>query len=389
LASLHWSDGDLPGAIKYYRRALVAHERQPSVWFNLGLALESAGETDEAVGAFQEACKLAPTQLTFIRYFHSLLKRHGRYDEALALLEKAAAASPERVEIWLTLADLATEMWRLVEAEEAYGKALELRPDLLRPKVQLAMLLAKQGRYATAEQRLDEIIASEPAPGLAKVALGEVLTALGRTDDARELLAEAAREVKDSSSVAMTLCVAALQSGRHLEAVTSAQMALSSGRPEAYYLLVRSFIAAGDMDKATRAAENMSELFAGSHWAKLATARVLEREGKAEEAVRNCEEAIALHPYSVEALKLGGRLSVQAQQPEHAAELWARALELNRWDAELHWQMAELLRTRLDRPAQAVSHYRRHIDLGGIRSEQARRRIQDLQQSSVQASGED
>lgn len=378
IARFYWDEANLEEAVKFYRQAIGTGAGTAQIWSELGLALDAAGQVEQAIEAFEAAFRRAPARADIARHLSSLLERNGAYQKALDVLREAVAAAPDDGSLVAAYADAAISRWRLEEAQLAYEKALKRQPDFTYGKVRLAEILTMKRKYAEAEEALRQVLAASPPCPMAQIALGRLLTRMGRTDDAAAALTEAAASFQYETAARVALSLAYLSAGRHEEAIVSAQKAVPKGDAEAYAVLARAFMAARDMEKALSAATSALERDARSVGAHLAMALVLSRQNKPEEALKYCEKAIKLNPYCVETLKLAGLLHLDREQFGEAARVWRKALSLDRWDAELHWRLAELLREHLKDAIRAVRHYRAHLELGGNMAEKAREWVEKL-----------
>ena len=379
LAALYWGKYDLKNAVEFYRRAIEAGGGSTAVWSELGLALDVSGDTDGAIEAFRQALELDPRSARVAWHLSSLLKRRGRYEDALEVLQRVSCAEPIRPALLVSYGEAAAEMWRIAEAEQALQRALALAPDSVSAKVRLAELSLLRRHYEEARASLQELLVSNPEFQPARVAMAKLLVADGRVDDAVEMLSGAARGSRDEAPVRLALCMAHLQAGRYKEAEKQAQIALQAQKSvTAYSLLTMAFVASGELENARTAARSGLELSSRSALSHIALARVLEAEGRDEEALQRCREALDLNPYSYEALKFTGWLHRKMGQWSDCADVWQKALGLNQWDAELHWQLAEVLRKDLKRRGRALSHYEAHVQLGGMRAREAAEWVEKL-----------
>jgi len=88
--------GDLAAAERDFRALVEADSTDARAWLGLGSALQDAGETTEAVTAFDRAAA-AGVQLPGLGYRRArALARVGRHDEAVQILARTAAAGAFR-----------------------------------------------------------------------------------------------------------------------------------------------------------------------------------------------------------------------------------------------------------------------------------------------------
>src|SRR5205085_753144 len=130
-----------------FRRATEVEPRSPDAWVARGLAYYQQGEhkDKEALEAFQNAARLAPSRNDFFPQWAYVLAQTGRYDEAENLLRRRIKAAPADVEAHFQLASVLMDSRptaeRESEAENQAREAMRLTPKSAIVKVLLAKLL--------------------------------------------------------------------------------------------------------------------------------------------------------------------------------------------------------------------------------------------------------
>jgi len=385
-AQFYWRQARLQEAVRLYRAALDAGASGADVWIGFGMALDATGRSEQALDALRRAFELEPGNVNVARHLSSVLKAAARYDEALSVLKRASEVRADRMDLLAAYADYAAELWRTQQAQDAYAQMIERQPDSAEGKVGQARMLIRRRRYAEAQELLEQVLAARPDCQPARLALASILAKRGQGDEAVEMLQEAARD--PATEVAARLALARLHSrhGEHEEAVHQAQIAVAA-RPDAetYAALARAFAAAKQWEKARMAVAKALQSGPRAAVAHLAAAELAAASQEHERALAAAEQAVTLNPNSPQGLELAGKLCLRLGQPQRAVEQWLRAVELNPWDPELRWELAEALRNELDRPGQALEHYRWHVELGGQHSEEAKRLIEQLEPIPAEA----
>jgi len=388
-ARYYWRQARLQQAVRFYRAALEAGASSGDVWVELGMALDASGRREEALEAFRTACRKEPDNPAAARHLAAALAAAGRGEEAVRVLKEAAARRPDRVDMLIAYADAAARMWRTAEAEEAYRLAAARDPALPRAPVGIALMMLRRRRFAKAQELLAAVLASNPDCQPARVALGRVLAAQGRLAEGVAALQEAARYPGTEAAARLVLAELYRRAGQCEQAVHQAQIVVAArADAEAYAALARAFICAGQWEKAASAVKRALESDPRAARAHLAAAELAAARQRLDDALGEAERAVQLEPYWPEGLVLAGRLCLEAGRLEDCARYWSRAADLDRWDAELQWELAELLRTRLDRPREACRYYRRHVELRGAHAEEAMRLLGQLEASPAPGGGQ-
>lgn len=364
MARLCRDRADLPRAVHYYRRACATAQAPADVWGEFAVALEAAGNADQAVEALRHAFGMQAGSLAVSRHLAALLKRKGKYKEALDVLRRAAEANPRKASLWAAYGDAAAEMWMTDLAEQAYQESLKADSEFPYGTVRLAALLGTEYRFSEARALLASLLANRPSYYPARVQLGWTLSRMGLTDQAISMLSEVLTQPEHEVSARLALVEVYLAAGRLPEALACAQIAASS-RPDAQTCaaLCDAFLTGHDVAEAESAAAMALEKEPGSPLAHLASARVLQAKGKPEEALAEAKRALELNPYSVDALDLLGSLSQALGDFQKCAEYWQLALARDPWHADLHRRLGDVLGPKLHDWTGTREHLTRYVEL--------------------------
>jgi tetratricopeptide (TPR) repeat protein len=135
-------NGDLPGAVEQYRKALEARFDYFEAHYNLGHALSKIGKDDQALHHWNAALALSPDSAP-VHYNLALVYRsRGTTSRAIDHLEAASARRPESVNYHMELANLYLSTGQIDRSRHQYQQVLELEPDQLEATRNLAWILA-------------------------------------------------------------------------------------------------------------------------------------------------------------------------------------------------------------------------------------------------------
>jgi tetratricopeptide (TPR) repeat protein len=121
--------GQLSAALAGYQERLSQRPDCLDALMNSGALHAQSGRATEALSAFSQAGKLAPTDARVFRDIGLGLKTIGRWGDAARALEHSVQCSPELVGSWLHLALLRLEVAERASAIEAALKAVRLQPE--------------------------------------------------------------------------------------------------------------------------------------------------------------------------------------------------------------------------------------------------------------------
>ncbi|MFO7956663.1 MAG: tetratricopeptide repeat protein [Candidatus Brocadiia bacterium] len=371
-ARFYWSRGELPQAIAYFRRATQFDDCPPEVRAELAMLLEATDDAEGALNELKRAFRLGQDSAVVTRQLASLLRRKGQHDRALDVLRRAAEANPCSGALLSAYGDGAAAMWDIETAQEQFQKAARLGIGFPYARVRLADILALRREYGRAQSELTALLAENPDYAPARISMGRILAELEQVEEAISTLKEVTSDAKHEVAARLALAEVYVAAGRPEQAVRETQIAVSArADAETYGALCRAFMAAEQVDKAASAAKSALSEAPNAPKAHLAMARVHLARGVLEQAIEETTAALDRDPYMFEALRLRGRIRRQMGQLRACAAAWQRALGLNPWAADLHFELSRLLGEQLGDQEDSLRHYARWLELEQRRKQQS------------------
>jgi Tfp pilus assembly protein PilF len=215
-----------------FTHALAVTQANPIAHVNLGVALEQAGQRQEARRQYEAALRLAPRLVEAHNGLGNVLQADGRLDAALAQYREAVRLKPSALLPHLNLATLLARLGQYDEAMKECAAAARLGPRDPRPRLLLGKVLLRQRRSPEAVRELHAALALAPNDAQTIVLLARVLAsdpdARARNGPAAVALARQALALAggDSALLLDTLAMALAETGRFDEARAAAQQAL-------------------------------------------------------------------------------------------------------------------------------------------------------------------
>jgi tetratricopeptide (TPR) repeat protein len=202
---------------------------------HLGFAYQELGDFDKAIGAFDEAHRLAPTDtsitayliqanlsakkygaaldlvrkarvdsaddLRFARLEAQALRQSGKPDQAVSLLQDFIKKQSDRPDAYVALAQLYAETKRESDAVRVLQDAQSKFPADTTIPFQLGAVLDKQKKFADAESAFRQVLSKDPDNAQALNYLGYMLADRGeRLDESVGLLKKALEVEPDNGS---------------------------------------------------------------------------------------------------------------------------------------------------------------------------------------------
>ena len=182
----------------------------PVAWHERAIALDAAGQMDEAMRSERRAIALDSALPEPHNHLGSLLARGGRHAEALVEFTRATTLDPNNAAAWTNRANALRAMGQPRDAAEAYRAAGRLAPRDPGPRNGLGVLAVESGELDRAVALFEEALAIDPRYhearlnlAVAQVRRGDpaaaraALQALLRGQPDRETAAKAAAFLRD------------------------------------------------------------------------------------------------------------------------------------------------------------------------------------------------
>lgn len=192
----------------------------------LGVALQEAGMSAEAVPAFEEALRLQADYPKARNNYANALVGVGRFAEARVQYGIVIRELPGRAEPWhgLGVADLGEEKWAAAAAD--FTEALRINPDMGNSRHNLGFALMRTGRTQEAVAVFVDLLRREPGRLDTRFVLANTLGDAGRWAEAIPYYEEIVRREPGFAGARANLGFVLARAGRTAEAVAQAEAAL-------------------------------------------------------------------------------------------------------------------------------------------------------------------
>jgi len=203
--------------------------KNPNCWmahYNLGIALNERGKTDEAITHYQQAIELRSNYAEAHYNLGRLLVQKGQLDGAVAHYEKALEINPADAEARNNLGVTLFGTGRVDDAIAQYEKALKVQPDYGEASCNLANALVSKGDFDGAIDRYLACLALSPSQAEPQYNLASALLRKGRLDEAIAHYQKVLELQADNADAHANLGSAFLAKGRVREAIAAYRNAL-------------------------------------------------------------------------------------------------------------------------------------------------------------------
>ncbi len=340
------SKGRLDEALGHYRQALRLNPGDVEVHNNLGFALQAQGRLDEAIHHFHQALQVEPDFAEALYNLGNVLQSQGKLNEAISRYRRALQARPSYAEAHGNLGFALQSLGKLDEAINHYRRALQFNPDPATAHYNLATALQSQGKLDEAIHYYWQALQARPNFAEAYNNLGLALQSQGRLDEAVVHYRQALWVKPDFAEARYNLANVLRAQGKLDEAIVHYSLALQA-RPdfvEARYNLANVLQAQGKLDEAIDHYSHILKIKPDSALTHSDLGDVLSAQGKLDEAISHYRHALRLKPDWP--LPLSGLAWILATHPDQNLRDAGQAIELAERAAKLtQYQDAPILAT--------------------------------------------
>jgi protein O-mannosyl-transferase len=224
---MYWQDSQT-----LFAHAVAVTKENAVARLNLGVALEQAGQTNEALAQYRESLRINPGRAQAHNNVANLLAASGNKEEAVSHYREALRLNKKAPLAHLNLGTTLLEMGRFDEAMQHYAAAKRLAPDDPRPAYLMGKASLQQKRSTDAVAHFRDVLRLAPGDFRTLTWLARVLAsdrdAKLRNGAEAVALAERANKLVGGSEafVLDTLAMAYAEAGRFAEAARAAQQAI-------------------------------------------------------------------------------------------------------------------------------------------------------------------
>lgn len=270
LGVLYLKKGDIPRALDYFNRAIVADPADASAMFHRALALSHSGRGREAIEAYRALLVKQPDHFEGQFNMATLLIKQGDKAAGAAALEVATqmASGKHKAHALNKLGQVRRDMGQLAAAAKAFEAAIRLQPGSPAPRVGLATLEPDtpegQARALTQYRKILEL---KPNYSPALVNMAAILSAQNKRHEAEQALRQAIQFDPEYVRAHTELGSLLLDRKRWQDARNEFEWLLQRdpARADAYFNLGRVAYGEKDYDKAITAYQTALKTASGNY----------------------------------------------------------------------------------------------------------------------------
>jgi protein O-GlcNAc transferase len=215
------------GTLDELAKAYQLDPQNPAIALELGTALASMGQDDQAISVLKHALELDPKSAEAAYELGLALQRANAPQKALPLLQKAAAADPKNAEVLTNLGLALCQAQQAKDAVPILQRAVTLAPDNVTAHQNLAAAYVQLSQFDDAVEQLRAALRLSPDAARLHYNLGLALKMKDDDADAIPELETAEKLDPSASEPPYVLGVLYMQAGRYADAARELNLSLN------------------------------------------------------------------------------------------------------------------------------------------------------------------
>jgi predicted Zn finger-like uncharacterized protein len=333
------------------------------------------GGASESRDTFEQAIKLDPRNVDALDGEGRLLMNEGRYTEALARFDTALQVDPNSPDTIANDAEAKVALERLADAKQQLVAARERFPKSLAVMLLLAKTEQHLGNNDAAETVLRSALAfADPSRDdalLPYVAMSELLSARGRLGEARDMLDEARKKLRPSSTLDRAFGDISELQGDYDGAIGHYKTALSKDPHDVltHFRLGVALRRVRRFDEASAELDQVAAVDKDYPGLSLERGLLYEESGDVQKAIELFKGALAKAPDDPDLQLRVGSAYVAIGRPDDAMPMLRKVLEQRPTSAEAHHYLGRALMLKDGGSPDVLRYLKRAVELDPNRAE--------------------
>ena len=143
-------------------KGLELDQKNPSLHFHYGAALEAKGLLDEAVNEFRTAIRGRPLWLAPVNKLGIVYFKQGQHKKAMSAFNRVLSVDPFNAEAFNSIGVVKEDLGRIQEAVKSYRRAIEANPRYVKAAINLERTLEASGDITEALADLKKLVKISP-----------------------------------------------------------------------------------------------------------------------------------------------------------------------------------------------------------------------------------
>jgi tetratricopeptide (TPR) repeat protein len=378
LGGLYSRKQDVAKAERSFQEAVAKEPKSVEAHLTLGNFYAGKRDVTQAEREFKVAAEIAPVGSPARMRLADFYLLTQRPDEAKRTLSEITQKAPDYLPAWRRLAEISLQARNYDESLAILQALLKKSPSDREGHLLLGRVRLAKRENTVAIQEFLQVLKLDPRNAMARYQLGVAQLQAGNLQQAKAELKDAISAAPNLTEAVLLLADLNIQAGAVQPAIEDLQSFLAR-QPnvfQAHHLLGLAYLAKRDPARATEAFRKLQVLAPKDPRGSYLVGRGLRAQGKAAEARKEFEAALALVPGYVEPVAQLADMSLAEKQPDAALSRVRKQIALAPNSGPLQYLLGMVYLARRE-PASAEGAFLRATELEPTRTD-AYVRLADL-----------
>jgi predicted TPR repeat methyltransferase len=323
--------GNFEDAMGAFQTALAINAENPETYNTMGKVFKVRGKTSEAIDAFWKAVELDPGYVDACHNLGGELLKQNQPEEAVFVFKRLLDHKPDMVETLNRLGKALLFLDRIPEAIQTFEKCIQADPENAQAYQNLGAAFESAGNQDEAFDAFQKAILFAPDSAEAHHRLGNYLLACKKMAEAIVEFEKALKKRPEFSEAYNSLGIALKSEGRLEEAIEAYKKSIKINpkHPQTYNNLAVALNATGNNQEAFEAYRSAIALEPNNPYVFQNIGILLKNQGKLQEALMAFQQAVTLFPEYADAHHNIGSILIEMGDTNQALRALQKAVQID------------------------------------------------------------
>jgi predicted TPR repeat methyltransferase len=338
------SMGNMDDAMDAFQTALAINAENPETYNMMGKVLKAKGKTSEAIVAFRQAVELDPEYIDACHNLGGELLKQNQPEEAIFVFKQLLDHKPHMVETLNRLGKALLFLDRIPEAIKTFKKCIQADPENAQAYQNLGAAFELAGNQNKAADAFQKAILFAPDSAEAHHRFGNYLLARKKMAEALVEFEKALKKRPEFPEAYNSLGIALKSEGRLEEAIDAYKKSieLNPNHPQTFNNLAVALNAAGKNQEAFEAYRTAISLEPNNPYVFQNIGILLKTQGKLQEALMAFQQAVTLFPEYADAYHNIGSILIEMGRTDQALLALQKAAQIDPGNLSAKYMTAAL-----------------------------------------------
>jgi predicted TPR repeat methyltransferase len=336
--------GNFEDAMDAFQTALAINAENSETYNTMGKVYKARGKTSEAIDAFRKAVELDPGYIDACHNLGGELIKQNQPEEAVSVFKRLLDHKPDMVETLNRLGKALLFLGRIPEAIKTFKKCNQADPENVQAYQNLGAALELAGNQDEASDAFQKAIFFAPDSAEAHHRFGNYLLARKKMAEAIVEFEKAIKKRPEFSEAYNSLGIALKSEGRLEEAIEAYKKSIKMNpkHPQTFNNLAVALNAKGNNQEAFEAYRTAISLEPNNPYVFQNIGILLKNQGKLQEALMAFQQAVTLFPEYADAYHNIGSILLEMGNMDQALLALQKAAQIDPGNLSAKYMAAAL-----------------------------------------------